>query len=121
MLPRVQIPKCPCSPFPVASTLSHAPLCPLSRPKTTSTISSGTLAESAITLSPHVTFLPNTITPQSYHSHNVKPVFDSWLSLIQTFHKEITHIQFQQKMLADSLKFLQSCVDQLQKEYDESM
>ena len=111
----------PLQPSPVASTLSHVPPCPLPwplpHPKTMSTVSSGTLTKSAITLSPHATFLPNTITPLSYYSHNGKPAFDSHLSLIQTFCEEIIHIQFQQKMLSNSLKFLHSCVDQLQKEY----
>ena len=79
------------------------------------------LAESAITLSPHATSLPNMITPRNYHSHNIKPAFDSWLSLIQTFCEEILQIQFQQKMLVDILKFLQSFVDQLLKEYDKSV
>ena len=93
-LPKVRILKCPRSPSPVASTSSHVPLHPLPhplpRPKTSSTISSSTLTESTITLSPHVTFLPDTITPCSYYSHNIKPAFNSQLGLIQTFHEEIT-------------------------------
>ena len=121
MIPKVRISKQPRSPSPVASTSSHVPPHPLPYPKTSSTVSSSTLTKSTITLSPHATFLPDTITPCSYHSHNVKPAFDSQLGLIQTFHEEITQIHFQQKMLANSLEFLQSCIDQLQKEYDESV
>ena len=79
------------------------------------------LAEAAITLPSYTTSLPNTITPQNYHSHNVKPTLYSWHSLTQTFPKKILWIQFQQKMLANTLNFLQSCVNQLLKEYDESV
>ena len=79
------------------------------------------LAESTVMLSPHATSLPDMITPCNYHSHNIKLAFDSHLGLIQIFCEEILHIQFQQKMLTNSLKFLQSHIDQLLKEYDESV
>ena len=120
MIPKARIPKRPRSPSPVASTSSRAPPRPLPRPKTSSTLSSGPLAASTITLSPNATSLPDTITPRNYHSHNIKPEFDSRLGLIQTFREEISRIHFQQKMLADSLEFLQGHVEELQKEYLES-
>ena len=124
-IPKVRISKRPRSPSPVASTSSRVPPCPLPcplpHPKTLLTVLPGTLAASAITLSPNATFLPNTITPRNYHSHNIKPAFDSRLGLIQTFCEEISRIHFQQKMLTDSLEFLQRRVDKLQKEYIESV